>query len=53
MSTYNGDRYLENQIESLFAQAGVEVQILARDDGSKDNTLEILDKYKNSNPVLQ
>ncbi|WP_090817162.1 glycosyltransferase [Oribacterium sp. KHPX15] len=46
MSTYNGDRYLENQIESLLAQEGLEVCILARDDGSSDNTLEILDRYK-------
>lgn len=46
MSTYNGDRYLENQIESLLAQEGVEVGILARDDGSKDRTLEILEEYK-------
>ena len=46
MSTYNGDRYLENQIESLLAQDGLEVEILVRDDGSKDRTLEILEKYK-------
>ena len=46
MSTYNGDRYLENQIDSLLAQDGVEVEILARDDGSKDRTLEILEEYK-------
>ena len=49
MSTYNGDRYLENQIESLLNQEGVEVMILARDDGSKDRTLEILEKYKREN----
>ena len=52
MSTYNGDRYLENQIDSLLAQEGVEVKILARDDGSRDKTLEILDRYKNSNSGL-
>ena len=46
MSTYNGDRYLENQIESLLAQEDIEACILARDDGSSDNTLEILDRYK-------
>ena len=46
MSTYNGGRYLENQIESLLNQDGVEVEILARDDGSKDRTLKILEEYK-------
>ncbi len=49
MSTYNGDRYLENQIESLMGQEGVEVEILARDDGSSDKTLEILEGYKKAN----
>ncbi|SFG36617.1 glycosyltransferase [Oribacterium sp. WCC10] len=48
MSTYNGEKYLKTQIDSLLAQEGVEVEILVRDDGSKDRTLEILDEYKNA-----
>lgn len=43
LSTYNGARYIEEQIESLLAQKGVEVEILVRDDGSSDNTCDILD----------
>ena len=46
MSTYNGERYLNCQIDSLLRQEGVDVEILARDDGSKDRTLEILESYK-------
>lgn len=46
MSTYNGERYLEEQLESLFKQKDVEVDLLVRDDGSTDSTLEILKKYK-------
>ena len=46
MSTYNGEKYLKEQIESVIAQTGVEVHLLIRDDGSKDGTLEILDQYK-------
>ncbi len=49
MSTYNGDKYLENQIDSLLAQKGVEVDILVRDDDSKDRTLEILERNKKAN----
>lgn len=45
LSTYNGERYLEEQLESIRAQQGVEVKILVRDDGSKDNTLYILKRY--------
>ena len=47
LSTYNGERYLEEQLESLFNQKEVEVQVMVRDDGSIDKTIEILNKYKN------
>lgn len=45
LSTYNGERYIEDQLDSLLAQKGVEIHILIRDDGSKDSTLEILNHY--------
>lgn len=44
MSTYNGEKYLRQQIDSLYAQKGVDLTITARDDGSTDSTLQILDK---------
>lgn len=47
MSTYNGEKYVEEQIKSILCQKNVEVSILVRDDGSKDNTTTILDTYKN------
>lgn len=46
MSTYNGEKYIETQIESLLKQKSVQLDILVRDDGSKDNTTAILDKYQ-------
>lgn len=48
MSTYNGDKYIEEQIDSLLNQRGVEVNILVRDDGSSDKTISILKKYEKS-----
>ena len=45
MSTYNGERYLCQQIDSILQQEGVEVHLLVRDDGSTDNTLDILNSY--------
>lgn len=45
LSTYNGEKYLEEQLESLIAQAGVDVDILVRDDGSTDKTHEILARW--------
>lgn len=46
MSTYNGEKYIKQQIDSILAQKNVEVNLLVRDDGSTDGTLEILEEYK-------
>ncbi len=45
LSTYNGERYLSEQLDSLLSQVGVELTILIRDDGSSDSTLEIIEEY--------
>lgn len=46
LATYNGEKYLKEQIDSLLNQKGVKVNILVRDDGSTDNTTGILDNYQ-------
>lgn len=46
ISTYNGEKYLKEQIESLLRQKDVEVSILVRDDGSTDKTTQILQEYQ-------
>ena len=46
LSTYNGERYLEEQLDSLIKQENVDVSILVRDDGSTDGTTEILNKWQ-------
>lgn len=46
LSTYNGERYLEEQLQSLIKQKDVEIDILVRDDGSKDGTIDILNKWQ-------
>ena len=43
LATFNGDRWLEEQIASLRAQAGVRVSVIASDDGSTDRTVAILE----------
>jgi len=45
MSTYNGEKYLEDQLNSLLRQKNVDLKILIRDDGSTDNTISILEEY--------
>ena len=51
MSTYNGEKYIQEQLDSIFAQRDVDVKLYVRDDGSKDTTIDILRKYKNKYPV--
>lgn len=46
LSTYNGHKYIREQLDSLFTQEGVEIHILVRDDGSKDSTVDILKEYQ-------
>lgn len=46
MSTYNGEKYLQEQIDSIINQQGVNVMLLVRDDGSTDSTVDILERYK-------
>lgn len=42
LSTYNGEKYLPELLESVLAQKDIYVDLLARDDGSTDKTVEIL-----------
>lgn len=51
LSTYNGETYLREQIDSIFKQDNVEVKLFVRDDGSKDSTLEILNEYSQLYPI--
>jgi len=51
MSTYNGDKYLEQQIESIINQKNVCISIYIRDDGSSDNTVSILKAYNERNLI--
>lgn len=45
LSTYNGEKYLIEQLESLYRQQGVNINIIVRDDGSSDSTIKILSEY--------
>jgi glycosyltransferase involved in cell wall biosynthesis len=50
LATYNGERYLRAQVDSLLAQSCGSFRILARDDGSTDRTTEILQEYERNCP---
>lgn len=46
MSTFNGSQFLEQQLDSIIEQSYTNWQLLAHDDGSKDQTVKILLKYE-------
>lgn len=52
MSTYNGSQYIRTQLDSIAAQDIEEKSLLVRDDGSSDNTVEIIEKYREKNPWI-
>lgn len=55
MSTYNGQKYVMQQIDSILKQKNVTVKLLIRDDGSTDGTKELLEKVDkvNDNVTVQ
>ena len=44
LSTFNGSAFLQEQLNSLYAQTHPNIKILARDDGSTDTTRHILER---------
>ena len=50
MATYNGEKYVAEQIDSILAQENVDVTLLISDDGSTDSTVAICDSYSNRYP---
>lgn len=50
--TYNGEKYLAEQLDSILQQTVKPVEIVVCDDGSKDKTLEILQRYQTQYPDI-
>ncbi|ADW70314.1 glycosyltransferase family 2 protein [Granulicella tundricola] len=51
LATYNGARFLREQIDSILTQTYPCLTILSRDDGSTDGTLAILNDYAALHPT--
>ena len=45
MATYNGEKYLHQQIDSIISQTNKDWTLFVHDDGSSDNTKDILKDY--------
>lgn len=46
LATYNGEKYLREQLNSILAQTHKNIKVIISDDGSKDDTLGILREYE-------
>ena len=52
LSTYNGEKYLKEQMDSLLSQEGVDITLFVRDDGSTDRTVEMIQSYSDKMDIL-
>jgi glycosyltransferase involved in cell wall biosynthesis len=50
MATFNGERYLPEQLASLAAQTVPPSELVVRDDGSADGTLDVLTDFQRESP---
>lgn len=50
LATYNGEKYLDEQIKSILSQTFRDFKIIIRDDGSKDGTVDIIKRYAENYP---
>lgn len=46
IATYNGEKYIREQLNSILSQLTVDDEIIISDDSSTDKTIEILREYK-------
>ncbi|MFA1822247.1 glycosyltransferase family 2 protein [Virgibacillus oceani] len=52
ITVYNGEKYIKDAIESVINQNKVNSELIIINDGSTDNTSNILDRYKNNERIL-
>lgn len=45
LATYNGEKYIAEQLDSILEQTYKDIKVVIRDDGSTDNTINIINRY--------
>lgn len=53
MCTYNGEKYIEAQLDSILSQELPPCEIIIQDDGSQDDTLDIAERYRREHPQVR
>jgi glycosyltransferase involved in cell wall biosynthesis len=49
--TYNGERFLRQQLDSIFNQTYKNIEVIAVDDCSNDGTISILEEYRKTHDI--
>ncbi len=52
LATYNGEKYLREQINSILSQTATNWTLYIHDDGSTDKTLEIINEFTGNHPNI-
>jgi len=52
LATYNGEKFIQDQLESLINQTYNDFIVTIRDDGSTDNTMSIIERYVDKYPDI-
>jgi glycosyltransferase involved in cell wall biosynthesis len=52
LATYNGERFIREQLDSLLQQTSKHFKVLIRDDGSNDHTSNIIADYQSRHPTV-
>lgn len=50
MATYNGEKYIREQIDSILQQTYTEWRLYISDDGSADRTVAVIEQYQKNHP---
>ena len=53
LPTYNGEKYLKEQLDSILNQTYKNIRLIISDDCSKDTTPQILEEYKNKDSRIE
>lgn len=52
IATYNGEKFIKEQLDSILSQLGSDDEVIISDDGSVDDTIAIIESYQDVRIVL-